>query len=121
MVYCTTTVASVPEEPVVKRRSNRPFGKVTPAGGVAVGVAANEAEETVQPLPLAVREPEPVPALVAQGAVQLALVPPPVPEHVQLYWPCDELTEPAVPALHRLLEGTMEEATLAAVPQTALV
>jgi hypothetical protein len=119
--YCTTTVASVPEEPVLKRRSKRPFGKVTPAVGATVGVAAKEAEDTVQPLPLAVREPEPVPALVAQGAVQLALVPPLMPEHVHLNWPCDELTWPAVPAVHRFADGTMEEATLAAVPQTALV
>ena len=61
-----------------------PFGKVTPAGGATVGVAANEAEDTVQPLPLVDTEPVPVPALLAQGAVQLALVPPPVPEQVQL-------------------------------------
>jgi hypothetical protein len=48
-------------------------------------------------------------------------VPPPMPEHVQLYSPCDELTWPAVPAVHRFPDGTMDEATLAAVPQTALV
>ena len=122
MVYCTTTVASLPEVPVVKVRSKRPFVRATPRGSATGGVAVNEAEDTVQPLLLlAVRVPEPVPALVAQGAVQVALVPPLKPEHVQLYWPCDELTEPAVPAVHRFLEGTMVEAALAAVPQTALV
>ena len=124
MVYCTTTVALLPEVPVIKVRSKRPFVRATPRGStavcVAVGVAVNEAEDTIQPLPLAVREPEPVPALVAQGAVQLALVPPPMPEHVQLYWPCDELTEPAVPAVQRLLLGKMDAAVLAAVPQEPL-
>ena len=125
VVYCTTTVALEPRAPVVKVRSKRPFVRATPRGSVAVcvafGVAVNEAEDTVQPLLLlAVTEPEPEPALVAQGAVQLALVPPLVPEHVQLYWPCAELTCPAVPAVQRLLLGRMDAAVLAAVPQEPL-
>ena len=120
MVYSTTTVASLPEVPVVKLRFKRPFVRATPRGSATGGVAVNAAEDTVQPLLLlAVTEPEPVPALVAQGAVQLALVPPLKPEHVHLYWPCDELTWPAVPAVQRFADGTMVEATL--VPQTALV
>ena len=56
----------------------------------------------------------------AAGVVQLALVPPLIPEHVQLYWPCNELTEPAVPAVQRLLLGKMDVTVLAAVPQTPL-
>ena len=127
MVYCTTTVASLPIAPgvlVVKFRFKRPLVRATPRGSAAGGVAVNaEVKSTVQPLLLlllAVTEPEPVPALGAQGAVQLALVPPPMPEHVQLYWPCDELTEPAVPAVQRLLLGKMDDAVLAAVPQEPL-
>src|SRR5450830_7382 len=103
------TVVLVPGVPLSSTTLVAPWGKLTPLGGAAGGETKPELADLI--CQLLVRAdwmaPTALPmATELKGAVQAALLPPPLPLqlHDQLLVPA--LTAPAVPPEHRLAAGT---------------
>jgi hypothetical protein len=62
--------------------------------------------------------PELLPAVEAQLAAHEAFAPPQEPLQVQVYWPLEEATTEAVPAVHMFAAGTNAKICPLALPHT---